>query len=97
MDIWSITNPFLKALLYLSLLGTVGTLLFSLHFNKYQSLAGVRYCQSLINKSASLGIIVSLGTFFSVAGNMGGDFVSAIDMIMLRLAFESKVGLASSI
>ncbi|MFL2788902.1 MAG: copper resistance D family protein [Paracoccaceae bacterium] len=97
MDIWSITNPFLKTLLYLSLLGTVGTLLFSLHFSKYQSLAGVRYCQSLINKSASLGIIVSLGTFFSVAGNMGGDFVSAIDMIMLRLAFESKVGLASLI
>lgn len=97
MDIWSITNPFLKALLYLSLLGTVGTLLFSLHFNKYQSLAGVRYCQSLIKKSASLGIIVSLGTFFSVAGNMGGDFVSAIDMIMLRLAFESKLGLASLI
>ena len=97
MDIWSITNPFLKTLLYLSLLGTVGTLLFSLHFSKYQSLAGVRYCQSLINKSASLGIIVSLGTFFSVAGNMGGDFVSAIDMIMLQLAFESKVGLASLI
>ena len=97
MDIWSITNPFLKTLLYLSLLGTVGTLLFSLHFSKYQSLAGVRYCQSLINKSASLGIIVSLGTFFSVAGNMGGDFVSAIDMIMLRLAFESKLGLASLI
>ena len=97
MDIWSITNPFLRVLLYLSLIGTVGTLLFSLHFSKYQSLAGVRYCQGLIKKSASLGILVSLGIFLSVAGNMGGDFMSALDMVMLRLAFGSKVGLASLI
>ena len=97
MDIWTLINPFLRVLLYLSSFGSIGTILFALHFGKNQSPAGVRYCQSLVKRSASLGVVASLGIFLSVAGNMGGDFMSALDMIMLQLAFESKAGLASLI
>ena len=97
MDIWTLINPFLRVLLYLSSFGSIGTILFALHFGKNQSPAGVRYCQSLVKRSASLGVVASLSIFLSVAGNMGGDFMSALDMIMLQLAFESKAGLASLI
>ena len=97
MDIWTLINPFLRVFLYLSTFGSIGTILFALHFGKSQSPAGVRYCQSLVKKSSSLGVVASLCIFLSVAGNMGGDFMSALDMIMLQLAFESKAGLASLI
>ena len=97
MDIWSFIIPFLRVLLYLSSLGAVGTILFILHFGKNQSPTGVRYCQSLIKKSAILGVVASLSIFLSVAGNMGGDLVSALDIVMLQLALDSKAGLASLI
>ena len=97
MDIWSLINPIVRAFFYLSSIGAVGTILFALHFSKYQSSAGVYYCQSLAHKSAMLGVVTSLGIFLSVSGNMGGDFISVFDKIMLQHAFESKSGLASLI
>ena len=92
MDIWSVANPFFRILLYLSSFGAIGTILFTLHFGKYQSLTGKRYCKILVNKSAILGVVVSLVSFLLLAGNIGGDIASTFEPIMLQLAFESKGG-----
>ena len=94
MDIWSFVNPFLRVLLYFASFGAVGTILFVLHFGKYQSFRGVRYCRSLVKTSAIMGVLVSIVGFLSLAGNMGGDIVSVFDPIMLQLALESKASLA---
>ena len=97
MEIWGVINPILRILLYAVSFGSVGTILFVVHFRPYQTEALILYCRRLIIRSALLGIFVSLMLFLSVAGNLGGDLESAVDLIMLKLAFETKAGFAALI
>lgn len=93
MDVWIIINPILKTALYLASFGSVGSFLFSLHFRLQLTEEQQFYCLQLSRKSALIGIITSVLLIFSVAGNLGGDFVSVIDFLMLQLAIESKSGI----
>ena len=95
MEVWSVAIPFLKVLLYLASFGTIGTILFTFHFKRYLFKESFLYCYNLIKKSAILGLVVAALFFFSVAGNMGGNLISALDMLMLRLALESTLGTAA--
>ena len=95
MDIWNIINPLLRVAIYLASFGAVGTILFNLHFRQYLSADGFAYCQRLIKRSAIVGSLITVASFFSVAGNMGGDFLSAFDPLMLQLTLESKAGIAT--
>lgn len=90
MDVWIIINPILKSLLYVASFGSVGTLLFSVHFGKQLSELQQSYCDHLSRKSALIGLVLTLLMIVSVAGNLGGDFASVIDLLMLQLAIESK-------
>jgi copper resistance protein D len=93
MDVWTVINPMLKATLYLASFGSVGSFLFSLYFRRQLSEQQQFYCVRLSRKSALIGIIVSLLLILSVAGNLGGDLTSVIDLLMLKLAIESKSGI----
>ena len=92
MDVWIIINPILKALLYVASFGSVGSFLFSLHFGKQLSEQQQSYCNYLSHKSTLIGSVITLLMVLSVAGNLGGDLASVIDMLMLQLAIESKSG-----
>ena len=92
MDVWIIINPILKALLYVASFGSVGSFLFSLHFGKQLSEQQQSYCNYLSHKSTLFGLVITLLMILSVAGNLGGDLASVIDMLMLQLAIESKSG-----
>jgi putative copper resistance protein D len=92
MDVWIIINPILKALLYVASFGSVGSFLFSLHFGKQLSEQQQSYCNYLSHKSTLIGLVITLLMILSVAGNLGGDLASVIDMLMLQLAIESKSG-----
>lgn len=92
MDVWIIINPILKALLYVASFGSVGSFLFSLHFGKQLSEEQQSYCNYLSHKSTLIGLVITLLMILSVAGNLGGDLASVIDMLMLQLAIESKSG-----
>jgi putative copper export protein len=95
MDVWIVCTPVLKVLLYLVGLAVVGTKLFSLHFSKYQSIDNLEYCNLLFQKSCLYGLIISVGMIFSITGNLGGEFLSILDPIILELAITSKAGYAA--
>ena len=94
MDVWIVINPILKVTLYFSSFGSVGGYLFSLYFREHLAEQQLLYCLRLSRKSALIGTITSLLLFFSVAGNLGGDIISVIDLFMLQLAVESKAGIS---
>ena len=93
MDVWTVINPVLKATLYIASFGSVGSFLFSLYFRGQLAEQQQLYCVRLSRKSALIGIIISLLLILSVAGNMGGDLISVIDLLMLKLAIGSKSGI----
>jgi putative copper resistance protein D len=95
MDVWSVINPLLRVAIYLTTFGVVGTILFNLHFRKYLSVDGLAYCHRLIKRSSIVGFLVAAASFLSIAGNMGGNFLSAFDTFMLQLTLESKAGIAA--
>ena len=96
MDIWIFFNPILKALLYFASFGSVGSFIFSLHFWNQLSEQQLSYCDYLSYKSTLIGAVISLLMIMSVAGNIGGDLSSVIDLLMLQLAVESKSGVSYS-
>ena len=96
MDVWIIFNPILKALLYVASFGSVGSFLFSLHFGKQLTEKQQVYCDYLAHRSTLIGAVTSLVMILSVAGNLGGDLASVIDLLMLQLALESKTGVGYS-
>ena len=79
-DVWTILNPILRTFIYFSVLTTIGTILFSLHFSNFFDNIVKVYCQNLIKKFSIFGLFISLLVFLSVAGNLGGDFQSIIDI-----------------
>ena len=95
MDVWIVFTPILKVLLYLAGLAVVGTKLFDLHFSKFQTIDNMEYCNFLSKKSCLYGLIISVGMIFSIAGNLGGEFLSILDPIILELALTSKAGYAA--
>ena len=95
MDVWIVFTPVLKVLLYLVGLAVVGTKLFDLHFSKFQTTDNMEYCNFLSKKSCLYGLIISVGMIFSIAGNLGGEFLSILDPIILELALTSKAGYAA--
>ncbi len=94
MDIWVIINPIFKVLLYVTSFGSVGSFLFSFHFTRQLLKQQQSYCYHLSHKSALLGLVISLLMILSLAGNLGGDFTSLIDLRMLQLAIQSKSGIS---
>lgn len=93
MDVWIIINPILKAVLYVASFGSVGSFLFYLHFRKQLTDQQQVYCNHLSRKSSLIGAITAVLLLLSVAGNLGGDLASVIDLLMLQLAVESKSGI----
>ena len=90
MDVWIVINPILKMLLYIASFGSVGSFLFNFHFGKQLSEQQQSYCDTLSHKSALMGSVITLLMILSVAGNLGGDLISVIDLVMMKLAIESK-------
>ncbi len=95
MDIWSVVIPVLKITFYLASIGTTGTILFLLHFKPHLSGENFAYCSSLIKNGSLLGMTASAASFFSIAGNMGGDLKSVFDSMMLELTFETSSGFSA--
>ena len=90
-DVWTILNPILRTFIYFSVLTTIGTILFSLHFSNFFDNIVKVYCQNLIKKFSIFGLFIGLLAFLSVAGNLGGDFQSVIDISLIML-FRNFVG-----
>ena len=91
-DIWTIINPVLRTLVYITVLTTIGTILFQFHFNNFFDKELSNYCRVLIKKMSVFGLFTSLVVFLSVAGNLGGDLYSTTDLSLLILAFETLSG-----
>ena len=91
-DVWTILNPILRTFIYFSVLTTIGTILFSLHFSNFFDNIVKVYCQNLIKKFSIFGLFIGLLVFLSVAGNLGGDFQSVIDISLIMLSFETLSG-----
>ena len=87
-DIWTIINPILRTLVYLTVLTTIGTILFQFHFNNFFD-KELSIFWGLIKKMSVFGLFTSLVVFLSVAGNLGGDLYSTTDLSLLILAFET--------
>ena len=81
MDVWIIFNPILKALLYIASFGSVGSLLFSLQFDKQLTAEQQTYCNYITYKSKLIGAITAVLMILSLAGNLGGDLESVIDLV----------------
>jgi putative copper resistance protein D len=96
MDVWIIFIPILKVLLYVASFGSVGNFLFSLHFSKQLTEKQQVYCDYLAHRGALIGAVTSLVMILSVAGNLGGDLESVIDLLFLQLAIQSKAGVGYS-
>ncbi len=94
MELWTVLVPIGKFVAYVLSLLMVGTGLFILHFQSMLSLSTFTYCQKLIFQSSLAGLMVAPFLFFLVAGNIGGDLSSAIDPLMISIAFSSKAGQA---
>ena len=95
MELWSVVIPLLKVMLYLASFGTIGTILFFFHFKLHLPTESLSYCYNLTKRCAIWGLIIAAASFFSVAGNMGGNLISVLDMLMLQLALESSAGIAA--
>ena len=93
MDVWTVINPVLTSMFYAATFGSVGSFLFCLHFRELLTEQQRFYCHYLSRKSTFVGAIVSLLLILSVAGNFGGNILSATDLLMLQLAVESKSGI----
>ena len=91
-DVWTILNPILRTFIYFSVLTTIGTILFSLHFSNFFDNIVKVYCQNLIKKFSIFGLFIGLLVFLSVAGNLGGDFQSVINISLIMLTFETLSG-----
>ena len=91
-DVWTILNPILRTFIYFSVLTTIGTILFSLHFSNFFDNIVKVYCQNLIKKFSIFGLFIGFLVFLSVAGNLGGDFQSVIDISLIMLSFETLSG-----
>ena len=94
MELWTVLVPLGKFVAYALSLLMVGTGLFILHFKSMLSLATFTYCRKLIFQSSLAGLMVAPLLFLFVAGNIGGDLSSAIDPLMIGIAFSSKAGQA---
>ena len=91
-DVWTILNPILRTFIYFSVLTTIGTILFSLHFSNFFDNMVKVYCQNLTKMFSIFGLFIGLLLFLSVAGNLGGDFQSIIDISLIMLSFETLLG-----
>ena len=94
MELWTVLVPLGKVVAYILSFLMVGTGLFILHFQSMLSLSTFTYCQKLIFQSSLAGLMVAPLLFLLVAGNIGGDLASAIDPLMISIAFSSKAGQA---
>ena len=95
-DVWTILNPILRTFIYFSVLTTIGTILFSLHFSNFFDNIVKVYCQNLIKKFSIFGLFIGCKlVFLSVAGNLGGDFQSIIDYLINNVIFRDFVGCKS--
>ena len=95
MDIWVLFIPATRVALYATVIGVIGTFLFSAHFWRYQSDRSRAYCSELLQKLSMVGGFTSVALFFAVSGNMGGTFMSAFSPELLAIAFGTKAGIAS--
>ena len=95
MDFWIILSPILKAFFYAFSFGSVGSVLFSLHFGKYLTAEQQFFCNCLAYRSTLAGAVTSLLMVLSVAGDLGGDIISVIKPFFLQLALESKSGVGN--
>ena len=87
-EIWTLINPLIKSLLYATSFSASGIILYSWHFKTIMSSETTLYCKKLLKKSSVSGIIVSIIYFFSIAGNLGGEFLSIFDTELLLIAID---------
>ena len=92
LDIWTILNPLLRTVVYIIVLAAIGSILFHFHFSKFFDDEIAVYSENLIKKFAITGFIAGLFVFLSVAGNLGGDLSSIVDLSLLKLSFETLSG-----
>ena len=97
IEIWSFLNPIIRMIFYISAFGSVGTLIYLMHFYRLLEFEQRSYCFSLIKKSSIIGFMIAFLSFFSIPGNMGGDFKSIIDTQLIELTLETISGKATLI
>ena len=95
MEVWSFLNPIIRMIFYISAFGSVGTLIYLVHFYRLLEFEQRSYCFSLIKKSSIIGSIIAFLSFLSIPGNMGGDFKSVIDSQLIELTLETISGKAA--
>ena len=92
VDIWTIINPIIRTFIYLNALYSIGTILFTFHFQKYFNREINYFCNKIIKNSAFLGLSISVLAFISIAGNLGGDLKSIFELELIELSFETIQG-----
>ena len=89
MEIWIVLNPIIKFLLYITVFGSVGTLVFIFHFYRLLTPLQLDYCSSTSQKFTKVGVLVSFISILSIPGNMSGDLIGIIDINMVNLSIDT--------
>ena len=94
-EIWNILQPLATFCLYLAMFNAAGGLIFEILFRRQVPDATQRHVARLIGISAWAGLVL-VGVRLSVAaGNLGGDFASMGDPVLLGLVMKSPLGMSS--
>ena len=94
-EIWNILQPLATFCLYLAMFNAAGGLIFEILFRRQVPDATQRHVARLIGISAWAGLVL-VGVRLSVAaGNLGGDFASMGDPVLLALVMKSPLGMSS--
>lgn len=95
MELWTFLLPLVKFGLYLSAFLAAGGLMFELAFRSQMSEATLDHLRRL-TIGAAWGGLAMTGLRVGVnAGNLGGDFASIHDPVMLELVMQGPLGLST--
>ena len=92
LEIWTILNPIIKTLIYLTALYSIGSVLFKFHFQQYFNKEISLYCRKIIKSNSLLGILISVAGFVSISGNLGGNIGSIFELELIVLSLETMLG-----
>ena len=95
MEIWTFFLPFVKFGLYLAAFLSAGGLMFELAFKSHMSEATLEHLRRLTIAAAWGGLVMTGLRVLVSAGNLGGDFASMQDPMMLELVMQGPLGLST--
>ena len=94
-EIWTILTPVLRLAFYPAVLLAVGGIAFTALMARHLTEATTAYAGRVTGRAALAGFVVAALQVPMAAGNLGGDFASMTDGMMLTLVLDTSTGSAA--